>query len=102
MIHRPEIYIAVSSLLLSAGSFGLLTRKNFIGTVISLEILLNGVGLLWVTLDRFRGGNGEGMLFALLIMALAAAEVSVALSLAFLLRETRNSINIDEAEELKH
>ena len=95
-------YLLVSAMLFSLGLWGLLSRRNLIAILISVELILNAVNINFLAFNKFcMLDKSVGQSFALFIIALAAAEVSIGLSLVLLLHRKRSSINIEEAKELK-
>ncbi|MCS7263007.1 MAG: NADH-quinone oxidoreductase subunit NuoK [Aquificaceae bacterium] len=75
-----KAYILISVFLFLSGLFGVIIRKNLITMLISTELMLNGVNLALVSVDRIVGGV-EGQVFALFLLAVAASEVAVGLGL---------------------
>ncbi|MCS6876511.1 MAG: NADH-quinone oxidoreductase subunit NuoK [Aquificaceae bacterium] len=75
-----KAYMLISVFLFLSGLFGVIIRKNLITLLISTELMLNGVNLALVSVDRLVGGI-EGQVFALFILAIAASEVAVGLGL---------------------
>ena len=97
-----DSYLLVSSALFSLGVFGLLMRRNLIAMLISLELVLNSASLNFVAINRFcLADKSLGQVFTIFIVALAAAEVCIALSLILWLYRKKESVNIEEANELK-
>lgn len=102
MILSLHSYLAVSTALFALGVFGLLTRRNIVAILISIELILNSASLNFVAFNRFCfADKAVGQVFAIFIIALAAAEVCIGLSLILLLYRTKRSINIDDAKEMK-
>jgi len=75
-----KAYLLISIFLFLSGLLGVIIRKNLITLLISTELMLNGVNLALVSVDRLLGGI-EGQVFALFILAVAASEVAVGLGL---------------------
>jgi len=75
-----KAYILISIFLFLAGFLGVIVRKNLITLLVSTELMLNGVNLALVSVDRLMGGV-EGQVFALFVLTVAAAEVAVGLGL---------------------
>jgi len=75
-----KAYLLISIFLFLSGLLGVIIRKNLITLLISTELMLNGVNLALVSVDRILGGI-EGQVFALFILAVAASEVAVGLGL---------------------
>lgn len=97
-----QSYLFISTALFSIGLFGLLARRNLVAILISLELILNSASLNFVAFGKFAmADKSVGQTFAIFIIALAAAEVCIALSLILLLYRTKNSINIEQAKDLK-
>ncbi len=97
-----QSYLLISTSLFCTGVFGLLFRRNLVAILISLELILNSASLNFVAFNKFTmADKALGQTFVVFIIALAAAEVCVGLSLVLLLYRQKNSININEANELK-
>ena len=95
-------YLLISCLLLGLGIYGLLARRNLVAMLISLELILNSASLNFVAFNRFTMPvKTTGQVFAVFIIALAAAEVCIGLSLILLLFRSRHSIDADEAKSIK-
>lgn len=97
-----QSYLLISSALFAMGLFGLLMRRNLIAMLISLELILNSASLNFVAINKFcLADKSLGQVFVIFIIALAAAEVCIALSLILWLYRKKETVNIDEAKELK-
>ena len=97
-----QIYLLVSTAMFSIGVFGLLARRNLVAILISLELILNSASINFLAFNKFSMPDKvTGQVFVVFIIALAAAEVCIALSLVLLLYRKKDSINIEEAKELK-
>jgi NADH:ubiquinone oxidoreductase subunit K len=95
-------YLFISTALFCIGVVGLLAKRNLIALLISLELILNSASINFVAFNKFcLADKAAGQVFAIFIIALAAAEVTIALSVILLLHKRRASINIEEAKELK-
>jgi len=94
-------YLVVAFALFCIGLYGVLTRRNAIGLLLSVELMANAVNINFVAFARFHGGHA-GQVFALFAIALTVAEVVVGLALVMLLYRTRKDILVDEASDLKH
>lgn len=75
-----KAYMLISVFLFLSGLLGVIIRKNLITLLISTELMLNGVNLALVSVDRMVGGV-DGQVFALFLLAVAASEVAVGLGL---------------------
>lgn len=102
MSGRLESYLVLSSALLAIGVFGVLTRRNIVAILISVEFILSAANLNLVAFNRFVfEDKALGQTLALFVIALAAAEVCVALSIALFLTRRYDSVLIDDAKDLK-
>lgn len=95
-----EWYLALSVLLFTIGTLGVLLRRNAIIIFMSIELMLNAANLAFVALARQHGDLG-GQIFVFFVMTVAAAEVAVGLALIVAIFRTKSSINIDEINTLK-
>lgn len=86
--------------LFSVGVYGLLTRRQVVAILLSVELMANAANLVFVSFSRFRGG-AQGQLFALFSLALTVAEVAVGLALVILLYRSHGDTRVDLASELK-
>ena len=97
-----QSYLIVSSALFSLGVFGILMRRNLVAMLISLELILNSVNINFLAFNRFSFTDKSlGQVFVVFVIALAAAEVCIALSLVLWLYRKKESINVEDARELK-
>ena len=99
MIRLPLVLL-FSAFLFSAGVYGVLARKNAIMVLMAIELMLNAVNVNLVAFSAWVG-DLDGQVFALFVIAVAAAEVGIGLAIVILLFRTRESINVDEVNLLK-
>jgi NADH-quinone oxidoreductase subunit K len=84
------------------GLFGALTRRNAVGVLLGVELMLNAVNINLVAFWRYIEPQlVAGQVFALFVVVVAAAEAAVGLALVISLYRSRQTINIDEADTLK-
>ena len=95
------LYLAVGATLFAAGIVTVLVRRNAVAILIGIELILNAANVNLVAFDRFGGGGVEGQVFALFVLAIAAAEAAVALAIILTLFDSRDRIDVDEARSLK-
>ena len=81
------------------GLFGILIRRNIIFILMSLELMMNGCGIAFVAAGA-RWGEPDGQVMFMFILALAAAEVAVALGLVIQLARRFQTLDVDAASEL--
>ena len=96
-----QVYLTLAAILFSLGMFAVITRRNAIAVLMGIELILNAANLNFIAFARFGGMNISGHIFALFVIVLAAAEVAVALAIIVNLYQNFNSINVDEAQQLK-
>jgi NADH-quinone oxidoreductase subunit K len=100
----PEVtidwYIALSVILFTIGSLGVLLRRNAIIIFMSIEMMLNSANLAFVAFARHLG-DLDGQVLVFFVITVAAAEVAVGLALIVLIFRTKSSINIDELNVLR-
>jgi NADH:ubiquinone oxidoreductase subunit K len=93
-------YIVLSALIFCVGLAGVLSRRNPLVVLLSLELLLNAGNLALVAFSRM-WGNADGQIFALIVMVVAACEVVVGLGLIVSMYRNRIPIDVDEMSELQ-
>ena len=92
-------FLMLSAILFSIGVYGVLVRRNGALVLMSIELILNAVN---INLVAFGTANGlSGQVFALFVIAVAAAEVGVGLAILLMIYRNRRSIDIDQLDELK-
>jgi NADH-quinone oxidoreductase subunit K len=92
------LYLAVT--LFALGLIGLLTRRNLIFTLMSVEIMLNASGLAFVA-GSYQWGQPDGQVMFMFVLAMAAAEVSVGLALLLQFHRRETTLDIDRASEMR-
>lgn len=94
--------LTFSAALFGIGLFGVLSRKNAIAILMGIELMLNAVIVNLVAFWRYRTpDNITGQVFAVIVLAVAAAEVAVGLALFISIYRLRNTISADEIDLLK-
>jgi NADH:ubiquinone oxidoreductase subunit K len=94
-------YLAVGALLFCAGIVTVLARRNAVGVLIGLELILNAANLNLVAFDRFGPTPLRGTVFAIFVLAVAAAEAAVALAIILNVFDSTDDIDVDEIASLK-
>ncbi len=97
---HPVIPYLIAAALFGLGVYGVLTRRNAVLLLMSVELMLNAVNLVLVTADATVRAvlPASGQVFALFVIVLAAAEVGVGLALVLQLYRLRASVGLDEVE----
>jgi NAD(P)H-quinone oxidoreductase subunit 4L len=93
-------FLLLGAVLFSIGVFGVLARRNAVMVLMSVELILNAVNLNLIAF-ALMNGNVDGQVFALYVIAVAAAEVGVGLAMVLLVYRNRRSIALDELSEMK-
>ena len=93
-------YLTLSAILFSIGLFGVITRRNTVGILLGVELMLNAVNINLVVFSRFHGTE-VGMVFSLFAICITVAEVALGLSLVILLFRTRRTAIADQIDWLK-
>jgi NADH-quinone oxidoreductase subunit K len=102
-----EHYLVLGAILFVCGAICMATKRNAIGVLIGVELVLNGANINFVAFAMFPDANGrhafeiEGMVFALFVIVLAAAEAAVALAIVLNFYNNHMTVDVDTAEELK-
>ena len=94
-------YLVVSAALFALGVLGLLTRRNAVHVLMSIELMLNAANVNLVAFSRYAAGGLSGQVFAVFVIVVAAAEVAVALAIVLTLYRLRRTPNLDDADILK-
>jgi len=93
-------FLFLAAALFCIGVYGVLARRNGVLVLMSVELMLNAVNINLVAFGAFRH-NVAGQVFALFVIAIAAAEVGVGLAIVLLIYRNRTSIDLDEADLMK-
>ena len=93
-------YLGVAAFLFGIGALGVLLRRNPLIVLLSLEIMLNGANLALIAFARYHG-RGDGQIFALTVMAVAASEVVVGLGLIVAMARRRLDLDVDKLRTLR-
>jgi NADH-quinone oxidoreductase subunit K len=93
-------YVVLSAFLFTLGAAGVLTRRNPLVVLLCLELMLNAGNLALIAFSRM-WGNGEGQIFALVVMVVAACEVVVGLGIIVGIFRRRIPEDVDALSELR-
>ncbi len=93
-------YLILSGILFSVGILGVITSRNVLKVLISLELLLAASNLSFVTFSRF-GGDYAGQLIVFFVILVAAAEVAIGLAIVVLMYRRLNTVQADDLKEMK-
>jgi NADH-quinone oxidoreductase subunit K len=93
-------YLVLSAFIFAIGAAGVMTRRNPLVILLCLELMLNAGNLALIAFSRM-WGNGDGQIFALVVMVVAACEVVVGLGVIVAMFRRRLNIDVDELSELR-
>ena len=93
-------FLLLGAVLFCIGVYGVIARKNAVMVLMSIEVILNSVNINLLAFSQVHN-NLDGNVFALYIIAVAAAEVGVGLAMVLLIYRNRKSISLDELSEMK-
>ncbi len=95
-------YLVVAALLFCIGVFGALARRNAVGVLMGVELMLNAVNINLVAFWRYIAvGEMTGQLFAIFVITVAAAEAAVGLALIIAIYRQRNTVSVEEIDTMK-
>src|ERR1700730_7999499 len=102
MIPALEHYLVLGAVLFVCGALCMATKRNAIGILMGVELVLNGASVNFVAFAHFNPAfEIEGQVFALFVIVLAAAEAAVALAIVLNFYNNHVTVDVDSAEELK-
>jgi NADH:ubiquinone oxidoreductase subunit K len=96
-------FLVLGTILFCIGMYGALARRNAVGVLLSIELMLNGVNVLMVAFSRYIATSQElaGQIFAIFIMTVAAAEASVGLAIVIAVYRLRRTVAVDQLDLMK-
>jgi len=94
-------FLLLGAFLFATGVYGALARKNAVLVLMSIELILNAVNINLIAFSLNNGSDVNGMVFALFVIAVAAAEVGVGLAMVLLIYRNRRSIALNELDAMK-
>ncbi|MCL5054697.1 MAG: NADH-quinone oxidoreductase subunit NuoK [Firmicutes bacterium] len=96
-------YLALSVILFCIGLYGVLTRRNGIAVLMSIELMFNAANINFAAFSYYFKGASfvSGQTFPLFVIAVAASEAAVGLAIVLSLYRNRKTVNVDEANQLR-
>ncbi|HOP05983.1 MAG TPA: NADH-quinone oxidoreductase subunit NuoK [candidate division Zixibacteria bacterium] len=95
-------YLVLAAILFSIGMFGVITRRNVIGILMSLELMFNAANINFVTFNRYVATDGfVGQLFAIFVVVVAAAEAVVGLAIVLLIYRNWRGVGTENLSIMK-
>jgi NADH:ubiquinone oxidoreductase subunit K len=102
VFNQLNTYLYLALVLFAIGLYGVLARRSLIAILISVELILNAASINFMAFNRFLAPTpAVGQVITLFIMAVAAAEAAIALSIIVAVYRKLKSINIEHATELR-
>ena len=93
-------FLLLGAFLFATGVYGVLARRNAVLVLMSIELILNAVNINLIAFGAIHGSIA-GSVFALFVIAIAAAEVGVGLAIVLLIYRNRGSVDLDDMAEMK-
>jgi len=95
-------FLVLAAILFSIGLFGVITRRNAIGILMSLELMFNAANINFVTFNKFIISDGlTGQMFSIFVVVVAAAEAAVGLAIVLLIYRNWRGIETDNIRIMK-
>ena len=102
MLHVGlQHFLVLGALLFSLGLLTVATRRNAVGVLMGVELILNGANVNFVAFNRFVTGGVSGQIFALFVIVLAAAEAAVGLAIVLAIFQTFRTIDVRFADQMR-
>ncbi|MCE5345069.1 MAG: NADH-quinone oxidoreductase subunit NuoK [Bacteroidales bacterium] len=98
-----QYFLILAAIMFFTGIYGFLTRRNLITILMSVELILNSVNINFLAFNRYLYPHKlDGMFFSLFIIAVAAAEAAVAISIIINIYRRFTTINVEDVDEMKY
>jgi NADH-quinone oxidoreductase subunit K len=94
-------FLVVGAILFCLGLFCVLTRRNAIGILMGIELILNSANLNYVAFARYGGGGYDGQLFSIFVIMLAAAEAAIGLAIVLGIYQGFETIEVEATDRLR-
>jgi len=94
-------FLVVSTIVFLAGMFCVLTRRNAIGILMGVELILNSANLNYLAFARYSSVGYDGQMFAIFVIMLAAAEAAIGLAIVLGIYQTFHTIDVDATDTLR-
>ena len=94
-------FVVLSALLFGAGLFCVVTRRNALGILMGIELILNSANVNYVAFARYSQSGYDGQVFAIFVIMLAAAEAAIGLAIVLGIYQTFETIDVDATDRLR-
>ena len=95
-------YHVLSAIVFSLGILCMVTKRNALGILIGVELVLNAANINLVAFSRYQTGAADGHMFAVFVILLAAAEAAIGIAIFMNFYNTLQTIDVDRGDELRH
>ena len=97
-----EHFLIVGLLVFDLGLYTVLTRKNAIGILMGVELILNAANINYIAFARYGGASIDGQVFAIFVIMLAAAEAAIGLAIVLGIYQNFDSIDVEATDSLRY
>jgi NADH-quinone oxidoreductase subunit K len=94
-------FVVLSGIVFALGLFTVVTRRNAIGILMGVELVLNSANINYVAFARYGGGGYDGQVFAIFVIALAAAEAAIGLAIVLGIYQSFETIDVAATDRLR-
>ena len=94
-------FVVLAAILFSLGLFCVVTRRNAIGILMGIELILNSANINYVAFARYGPGGYDGQLFAIFVIMLAAAEAAIGLAIVLGIYQRFETIDVEATDRLR-
>ena len=94
-------FVVLSAVLFAAGLFCVVTRRNALGILMGIELILNSANINYVAFARYSQSGYDGQVFAIFVIMLAAAEAAIGLAIVLGIYQTFETIDVDATDRLR-
>ena len=94
-------FVVLAAILFSLGLFCVVTRRNAIGILMGIELILNSANINYVAFARYGRGGDDGQLFAIFVIMLAAAEAAIGLAIVLGIYQRFETIDVEATDRLR-
>jgi len=96
-----EHYLMVALIVFLLGTYCVLTRRNAIGILMGVELILNSANINYIAFARYSSGTYDGQIFAVFVIMLAAAEAAIGLAIVLGIYQTFQTIDVEATDTLR-
>jgi NADH-quinone oxidoreductase subunit K len=94
-------FVVLSAILFALGLFTVVTRRNALGILMGIELVLNSANINYVAFARYSQSGYDGQVFAIFVIMLAAAEAAIGLAIVLGIYQTFETIDVDATDRLR-